>query len=505
MENVHGSQQPSGHIGAIWHRRKWIVIIVLVLTLIPALTLLWSLPQVYQATATLVVANPDNSGSGGSAGYGSSPPLGAVTERVLSRNNLEGIIKELNLFPRSQGHVSDQALADAMSLNVNVESKQTSNDSYGRPQTISFAVNYTGWTPKTAAAVANRLAKSYQATARDMQVSQALDAADALSSRMVVIRKKLDKQQDRINKFSDAHLGELPQQQQVNLAAIQRLDGQLQSNQTSQINAIQRRADLLTRMSGSGNTDISQLKQKLHDLRMQYTDQYPEVVNLKRQIAALESAPQKTDSAQSTDDGSATSLQGQLDSVNAQLTNLKHEETKLSTQIAKYQNQLEKSPLASQRLQALNLVNNQTSDVYSALLKQYEQARIAAATVGKNGPSYLILEPALAPRTAQGPKRLRFALMVLILCGAVALALVFIAEKRDTSFHTLEELREFTSVPILATVPFIHRQRDDFRRLVYTSAVVAMVACGVVILSSGAYVMGHGNHAITQKLSHRGS
>ena len=499
MENAHSNQQSGADIGGIWRRRKWIGIGLFLLTFVPASTFVWSLPKMYRASATLAVSDADGSGSvdfGGQAKI----PLSAVTNQVLSRNNLEAIIAELKLFPKQRARktVSGSALADFMRKNIKID-KQEIRDSRGVPQALSFTVSYDAWDPETSAIVANRLAKSYQSTANSMRVDQALSTAEALSSSMAVIRKKLEQQQAHIEKFSSAHAGELPQQQQVSLATLGHLYNSLQTLQTRQLDAIKQRAELLKSTNVSGGANLAQLEQKLYNLRLQYTDQYPDIVELKKQIAALKSN-QATGGAAA--DADSTGLaQSQLSSVNTDLKRMQSQEKKIKSQINEYQNRLEMLPLTSQKLEAMNQTNSQTSDIYSALLKRYDQARIAAVTGGKGNSPFSILESALPPTAPVGPESLRIEIMFLLLCIVIAAAAMTIAEKRDTSFHTLDELRKFTSVPVLTTVPFIHGRGSRVKRLTHAGAAVVLVVCGVLILSGGAYVAGHSNQSFTQKFS----
>ncbi|MGH8274206.1 MAG: GumC family protein [Gammaproteobacteria bacterium] len=485
----------------------WLVLGVFLLGLALTLTFVWSLPPLYQASATLVVANSAELGNGSNSSTGNfggidPPPLDAVTQQVLGRKNLAGIISRLNLYPEARKQASTQSLIERLRKNISIEKEQISN-SYGRPQTLGFHLNYSNGNPDTAAAVANELAKSYQTTARQIRLVQARANATALSASMAVVSAKLAQQQKKIEQFNSENLGALPQQEQVNLASLSHLYSQLQADQSGELNAINRRASLLEHTSNAGNGDnsgdlsLAQLKQKLRDLKLRYTDQYPDVIALKRRIAALEGQPKTGESGS----GQASSLQGQLNDVNIELRQFQANEKKTQAKIAKAKHQLAKLPITGQRFETLNQGATQINGVYATLLKQYEQARVVAATADKGAPPYTITEPALVPTTSLGPKRLRYAVMLIILCAVLTFGAVMIAEKRDTTFHTLDELREFTSVPILATVPFIRRRRDGLLRFAKTGSLVIALVCGMAILGGIGYIAGHGNQAMTQTLS----
>ena len=89
---------------------------------------------------------------------------------------------------------------------------------------------------------------------------------------------------------------------------------------------------------------------------------------------------------------------------------------------------------------------------------------MAEAPQAGPGTQYRVLEPAVAPTDSSGPARKRLLLMSLVLCLGLAAVAVFIAEQFDTSFHNIDELRMFTQVPVLVSVPRIITQGDIWRR-----------------------------------------
>src|SRR5262249_46138776 len=109
----------------------------------------------------------------------------------------------------------------------------------------------------------------------------------------------LDSQGQRINSFRAGHLGELPDQQATSLAMLQQLDSQLQQNAESltQTQSLQQQRLAMQaipdRSADQGDAaDLPQLEDQLATLRTRYTDNYPDVVHLKQQIAALKKAQQ---------------------------------------------------------------------------------------------------------------------------------------------------------------------------------------------------------------------
>src|SRR5690625_3195144 len=187
MTDVHENQQSFERILDIGRRRAWIGLGVFLLGAALTLTFIWALPPLYQASVTLEVA-----GARGHSGnsVGDPPSLGAVTQQVLRRDNLESIVTRFNLFPGATKDDPGKGMAGRLRNNITIEKNQTNIAGSYRKQTIGFTLSYSDWDPGTAAAVTNALAKSYQETAGKLRAAKARQSAEALSASMAVVDRK---------------------------------------------------------------------------------------------------------------------------------------------------------------------------------------------------------------------------------------------------------------------------------------------------------------------------
>ena len=98
--------------------------------------------------------------------------------------------------------------------------------------------------------------------------------------------------------------------------------------------------------------------------------------------------------------------------------------------------------------------------------------------------------------------RLRLLLMGLLLAAAAMAGAVVLAEQFDTSFHSIDDVREFTAVPVLATIPQIGAapRRGWARATLGTASAVAAVA---VVATLSAY-LAHGNATLVRLLQRAG-
>ena len=138
-------------------------------------------------------------------------------------------------------------------------------------------------------------------------------------------------------------------------------------------------------------------------------------------------------------------------------------------------------------------------DLYESLLKRYEEAQLAESMeADRQGERFRILEAAVAPEGPSAPNRPFILLLGVLAAIGLAGAAVVAAEQIDTSFHSLDELKAFTSVPVLATVPAI---ADGRGRVVWRAAFVSASILIVVGLSATAAAMlAQGNEDLVRLL-----
>lgn len=494
MDDISANGNFLEQFSAVWRRRWKLIIGVFAVVVVPSVCAVIALPDVYEAEATVIPSGNYLQQATGVSTAGTSL-LDSVTEQVLSRIRLSALIRKYGLYPNPDNGA--RPATSTMRKNILIQPQQ-SQQGGGDAMPYAFNVIYRGGNPQKVAAVTNSLAASYETVAREMQTHAYSNAAETLKSRLDLVRKKLDSQQKLIDRYRDEHRGELPDQQAANLAAMQRLDSRLRDNDAKQLRLMESRADLLQRHGESGQSDLQQMEQRLADLRLRYTDKYPEVVDLKERIANLKAHQP----AGKTGNRMQAPADSELSRVNSQLTALQREEVRLRSRINTYQQHLDDAPMTGQRLKSLTQGYSETSDLYATLLKGYEQARLSYATSAQGGIRFHVLESAMVPIEASGPGRLRLLVICFVLgIGFAGLAAV-LSEQFDTSFHSLEELQAFTSLPVLASVPAIVTPGDNRKKRLRSGAAMLAVLSLVVALGAGMSLYTHGNQALAQKFSH---
>ena len=141
-------------------------------------------------------------------------------------------------------------------------------------------------------------------------------------------------------------------------------------------------------------------------------------------------------------------------SADAEAKILKAEEQRLRAAIAAYQAQSrEHAHDASRSSRRCRATTTRPSSATNRSVKRHEEAQLAESMEQRQkGEQFRILDPAVPRRRPAAPNRLRLLLVSLALSAGIARLAPYLAEKLDTSFHSVAELRAFTTVPVLVSI-----------------------------------------------------
>jgi polysaccharide chain length determinant protein (PEP-CTERM system associated) len=508
----------------LWMRRKWVGILVFGAVLAAAVSVTVSLPDLYRASATVLVETQHVSEEFVRPAVSAAleTRIQTIREEVMSRARLGDLITRFDLYPelRAKGEAFD-SIIERMRRDVDLE-VDTVGPAGGRTPTIAFAIKYSGRDARRVAQVTNVLASLYVLENAKIREGQAVRTAEFLKAQLEDVKKELDAQERRATEFNLSHIGELPQQVAANLASLERLNTQLRLNGENQVRAMDRRERLEKQLAefapsgaglvparSSGADEVAKLKQQLEQLARKYTDQYPEVIRVRSEIAALErqlserpavtttAATSVNAGAPSADPG--TRLMQAIADANAELRALKNEEIAFRKAIDSYEQRVENVPKRQEEFQALSRDSETTKERYNTLLKRYEEAQLASSLEqGQKVEQFRILDAAIPPREPAAPKRLRLFAISFFLALGLAVGSVLGLEKIDTAFHSIDDLRAFVTVPTLFSIPLILTAADTRRRWRRTALTVVSIVLGLALIVSGARHLARDNEALVR-------
>ena len=368
----------------------------------------------------------------------------------------------------------------------------------GKIKTVAFNLSYTGEKQDTVALVTNDIANFYVAQNDAMRSGDAEKTSHFLKSQLDEAKRQLDVQEGRMRAYTSAHNGELPQQADMNLATLERLNTQLRLISEQQIRTLEQRQRTMesipvgggaARMSSSDSPTADLLDQKKSDLgemESRFTSKHPDVLRLKQEIAALEATQGKPTAASPEDAMAAGQARGRaavVANLDAEIAKQRRDEESIRGQISGIESKLHSMPARQQDYAMISRDHNSAQEIYNSLLTRYGEAQVAESMeTDKSGERFRIMEAAIPPADPSAPNRVRLLMMGVILALVLAFIAVLSVEQFDTTFHNVDELRQFTRIPVLAAIPRMY-PKPTTRVLRWAAATGCLAAVLFVVVT----------------------
>jgi polysaccharide chain length determinant protein (PEP-CTERM system associated) len=535
-------------------RRRWPIAAVAVATVLAAaIAFALYLPDLYQAHAIVLVERPLGDVVRPGSASDINDRLHVIQQTILSRDRLTQLVKRFNLYPDLQQKASFEEVLTQAREDIDWEPNGPEQVS-GRTKTVTFTLSYTGDDKKTVADVTNAVAEFYVAYNEQMRASEAQSATQFYKAQLDAAREQLAVHEQKMNAFVSANERLLPQAAAVNAATYTRLSDALSRNQADQ-NRIEDRilvleqaqdAALAARAAAAPRSvatatvpgmepskEFTELLGRLNKEKEALAEHerggkqpnFPDVIQTTARITALEAdleaqhqrdlaahnakleAEKKRATATATTPTEtprpAAASRSTIEGLQAQLKSLRAEEPQLKAQLDAMLQRFDSSPGVQQDFLTLQTDYRSAKERFDVAQRRFDEAKISEGVEATGqAERFRMLEAAIPPEGPSAPNRLRLLLMGVLLALALGGAAVVAAEQLDTSFHTIDDLREFTAVPVLATIPQIgSNPRRGYLRLALGTA--SAVAAIVLIGSLSAYYA-NGNETLVRMLQRAG-
>jgi polysaccharide chain length determinant protein (PEP-CTERM system associated) len=497
-------------------RRKWYIIIPLVLSIMISFGVYRVLPKAYRATA-LILAQPQRISE-----HYIQPTirdtdlmtnqLNMITNEVLNRKRLEKVIQELNLYPDLRSSISIDGIVEIMRRAIEVRSVGKIQYDIGQNY---FSISYEGREPSEVMMATNKLTSLFIEENQEARERQAEKTSDFLAKELQALEDGLKKKEQAIRRFKEENMGELPEQLDANVRTLERLQQQLQTT-SENIRTAEDRAILLRSQieqilererkhtsravrqdpvseteevatdggpEDSLMTQYKELKRELTVAQSKYTGSHPDVIDLKKKIAKLEPKVKELLESQkiqreaqiaelkSTRDSAGTNsltirlsspilestvanYTDQYNEAQLETRRLKAEEKNLKEQIASYRKRVEETPRWEQGLTALTRDYDLMKANYQSVLNKKIQAEMAENLERRQqSERFKVVDAARIPLRPAKPD------LAMILFGGffvgitLGTGLTWLRESLDQSFHTVSEVEADLELPVIATIP----------------------------------------------------
>ncbi len=406
-----------------------------------------------------------------------------LQQQVLSRARLRGMIEHLGL--RKTQNVDDTI--DDVQRNVAIVPLSASEvaplmKTFATKGVPGFYVNFTSHDPHEAAQLCGEITSVFLEENLKAREEVAQGTTDFLSVQLEEAKSNLEDLDAKLAAFKQQHFGQLPDDEQHNLQILQGLNSQFEANSQALNRAQQDKSyteSVLAQQKASWKTlqnasnpatleqQLAQLQSQLVTLQGRYTEDHPDVIKVKSDIAQIKrelktmNSPvgDKPEPAESTGDRESPEIQQlalQLRRQEDMIAQSIREQKRLQNEIQTYQSRLTLSPAIEEQYKALTRDYETGQKRYNDLLTKKDESKMQGDLErGQQGEQMVLLNPANVPDKPSFPNRLLFAQGGLVAGLGLGLGLALWIEARDKSIRTEEDLIAVLDIPLLVSVPWV--------------------------------------------------
>jgi len=478
--------------------------------------------------------------------------LEQMRQEILSRGSLSELIQRpsLDLYRKErQRYPMEDIVQDMRNKAIRIQTVDVGGA--GRVAS-AFTIAFSYPDRFKAQAVVRELVTKFTEQNVTVQRNQANLTSQFLSDEMKQAKDRMDSLEHALMVFKSQNMGRLPEQFQANVAQLNtyqmmvsqaneslsrlqqqklQLETQLQNNNTN-INYYNSILEDQVTVGGTTqvrNEMLNQLNQRIMNLQSeiaalteQLTPNHPTIKRAQASLAALEKKRQEAEKEdlekmavapttgptvkrvpnqqafRAVQDLTASNnmLKTEMQNLNLQMDEKVKQIQELSRNIAAYQARVEGSPQLEGQYIALTRDLSLAKQSYEDLHRKTEVSDTAKdLEEHKAGENLEVLDAASDPQAPAEPNRLQIAAMGTGLGLMLGIVLAGAKEMKNTSLKNLKDVRAYTNLPVLSSIPLLEnallvRRKRRLLWLAWSSAIIF----GSIAMSAAAYYyyFGHG-------------
>src|SRR5450432_149992 len=470
-------------------RQKWWIIIPAVIAPVLGLLVSYALPAKYTSTSAVLVEGQQIQGVAPIVTADLLQRMVTMEQQVLSTGRLKPMIERLGLakgddaeglMSEIRANLSIQPM-DADLAKTAVAAATKKRPTPGTPDIAGFNVAYTAANPLVAQKICAELTSMLLEENLKQRERVAQGSTTFFSKQLDDSKQSLDQMDAKLAGFKRQYLGQLPGDEDSNLRILMGLNSQLDSN-TQALNRAQQdktfaegtlsqqitawKASLNTTSPQALDQQMAALQNQLLQAESRYTEDHPDVIKLKRDVAELkkkmDQANTTTVTTEDTEKASASEppeirqLRLQIHQYDQVISGATRDQARLQQQINSYQSKVAISPSVEEQYKVLTRDYDTAQKNYQDLLTKRDASETTQEVEKSQlGEQFQLLGPADLPDAPSFPKRWLFALGGLATGLTLGFALAFVFEMKDDSIRTEPDVEAVLELPTLIALPWV--------------------------------------------------
>ena len=414
--------------------------------------------------------------------------LASMKEQMLSRSRIQPIIERYNLYSTKNMSMDDRIDAVRKGISITPIHSEIAH-SGGLP---GFFISFEANDARTAQLVCGEITSLFLSANLKSREDSAVGTTDFLKSQLADAKRNLDEQDAKLAAFQRQYIGKLPGEATPNMNMLTSLNTQLEGANQALARMEQDKVygnSLLAEQLQMASTSVAspaaaatagvapQVQQaELQSLLAQeaeltshYTDDYPDVIAIRRKIgdlrkkmaesanapapAAIAAVPAST--SRHPESPAIQQLRAQLRALDQSIQAKRAEQGQIQSDVRTYQDRIQSSPLVEEQYKELTRDYTTAETFYNDLLTKMNHSKMATDLErAQQGEQFRIMDEPNLPDGPTFPKRSVFALGGLAVGLAFGLLIVGLLEYRDTALRTERDVWAFTQLPTLAVIAY---------------------------------------------------
>jgi polysaccharide chain length determinant protein (PEP-CTERM system associated) len=404
--------------------------------------------------------------------------LASMREQILSRSRLQPIIERFNLFANSKMSMDERI--DLTRKNIGITPIQSEiARTNGLP---GFFISFKANDPRTAQLVCGEIQSLFVSENLSDRAASAAGTTEFLKGQLADAKAKLDEQDAKLAKFQQQYVGKLPGAESSNINMLTTLNTQLDAatqalarmeqdkSYAESILAMQQQSQATLAPEHGGlapqeeQVQLQQLLAQEADLTARYTDDYPDVVSVRRKIKELRqkiAVPAPATAASSpttpkpTDSLGIQQLRAQIRAMDQGIAQKKRDQAAVQGQLRLYQDRVAASPAVEEEYKSITRDTGTAQAFYDDLLSKMNQSKMATDLERRQqGEQFRVMDEPNLPESPSSPKRPVYVGGGLAAGLILGLLIVGLLEYLDTAVRSERDIWAFTKLPTLGVIGF---------------------------------------------------
>lgn len=453
-----------GEIAAILYRRRLWIMIPLLVGLLAAIIASVMIQPVYRSSATLLVDSqqiPNNLVASPQSNY-SDEQIAKIRQRILSRDNLTDVIRRDNLYPSERRRLPLEDVLHIMRTAISIDLVGSASVNDAKPaSTIAFNLSFNYREPRVAQAVAGLLVAMFRKEDKRLRTEQAADTAAFLTRRADEFRGQLVALEGKRREIENHFSGALPDQIALSAQASSSLRAEVSRIDSETQGLIQQNGLLAARTqdgaarSNPAQDAVRQAMDRLRQLQAVYSDQYPDVIAARAQLAQATQAAHLAPNI----GGDNMIVTTEIAASNARINTLASRRSALLGSIAAMDRLTALAPEAAYELNNLAREYDNLKTQYQDIREKQLEAQVAANLQSEDqGERFSLVDAPSRPIQPIRPNR-----PMMIATGAIAglslgLLAIIVFEVMSGVVHGENSVTQVMGAPPMGAIPTIEHQ-----------------------------------------------